>query len=96
MNETKSHFARNLIVTGLIAAGLATAGYFYVKHQEEYPSTDDAYVHANIVYVAPQVSGKVISSNVTDCACCFGNAANQSRKYGRIHGSLEQSSTTKR
>ncbi|HIF9316512.1 HlyD family secretion protein [Photobacterium damselae] len=66
MNETKSHFARNLIVTGLIAAGLATAGYFYVKHQEEYPSTDDAYVHANIVYVAPQVSGKVISSNVAD------------------------------
>jgi membrane fusion protein (multidrug efflux system) len=42
MNDNKTHLVRNLLVTGCIAAGLITAGYFYVKHQEQFPSTDDA------------------------------------------------------
>lgn len=68
MNDKKTHLVRNLLVSGCIAAGLITAGYFYVKHQEQFPTTDDAYVHANIVYIAPQVSGKIIASNATDYA----------------------------
>ncbi len=68
MTDKKTHLVRNLLVAGCIAAGLITAGYFYIKHQEQFPSTDDAYVHANIVYLAPQVSGKIIASNATDYA----------------------------
>ncbi|MGF1725075.1 efflux RND transporter periplasmic adaptor subunit [Photobacterium nomapromontoriensis] len=66
MKETSPHFIRNLCISGLMAALLVAAGYFYVRHQNQYPSTDDAYVHANIVYIAPQVSGKVIETNVVD------------------------------
>jgi membrane fusion protein (multidrug efflux system) len=62
--EKKSNKFRNLIVFVVIAACLAAAGYFYIRHQKLYPSTDDAYIHANILYVAPQISGKVLSVNV--------------------------------
>ncbi len=64
MTQAGSKIARNLLVLALLAALLATAGYFYIKHQEQYPSTEDAYVHANVLYVAPQISGEVIRVNV--------------------------------
>ncbi|MCB1827474.1 MAG: HlyD family secretion protein [Coxiellaceae bacterium] len=38
---------------------LLVGGYWYYQHQKFYPSTDDAYVQANIINIAPQVSGKV-------------------------------------
>jgi len=41
----------------LIMAGLMCIGYF--KYKEYYPTTDDAYVSAYIVDVAPQISGRV-------------------------------------
>lgn len=65
-NTAPSHFLRNLTIMVIIAAILATAGYFYVQHQKNYPSTDDAYVHANVIYIAPQVSGKVLNVNVSN------------------------------
>lgn len=64
--NTKTHKIRNGIILVLVIAGLAVAGYFYVKHQEAYPSTDDSYVHANILYVAPQISGQLTAVNVVD------------------------------
>ncbi|WP_237468142.1 HlyD family secretion protein [Vibrio stylophorae] len=64
--DTSSNRFRNLSILAVIAVVITIAGYFYVKHQENYPSTDDAYVHANIIYIAPQISGKVISTNVAD------------------------------
>lgn len=42
-------------VTLLIALG----GFFYWQHSQHYPSTDDAYVNAHVVQVAPQVTGPV-------------------------------------
>lgn len=45
------------IVVGVVV--LLLAAYFYIEHQEKYPSTDDAYVHGNIIYIAPQVGGKL-------------------------------------
>lgn len=60
----KSNRFRNLLLLIVVAAGLGTAGYFYIQHQKAYPSTDDAYIHANILYVAPQISGKVLNVNV--------------------------------
>ncbi|MGI2258502.1 efflux RND transporter periplasmic adaptor subunit [Shewanella sp. GXUN23E] len=64
MTQTGSKFARNLMVLAILAVLLVTAGYFYIKHQQEYPSTEDAYVHANVLYVAPQISGEVIQVTV--------------------------------
>jgi membrane fusion protein (multidrug efflux system) len=66
MESTKTHKIRNSIILILVIAGLAAAGYFYVKHQEAYPSTDDSYVHANILYIAPQISGRLDTVNVKD------------------------------
>lgn len=36
------------------------------QHQKVYPSTDDAYVQANILTVSPQVTGRVTELNVTE------------------------------
>ncbi len=38
--------------------------YVYIQYRDDYPSTDDAYVQAHVVNVAPQVSGPVITINV--------------------------------
>ncbi|MBA5763115.1 HlyD family secretion protein [Vibrio sp. 404] len=65
-NPTQSHLARNLILLAIGAVTLITLSYFYIQHQKSYPSTDDAYIHANIIYVAPQVHGKVILTNASD------------------------------
>ncbi len=43
----------------VLLAALFVGGYFYYEHEKNYPSTDDAYIQANVVNVAPQVSGKV-------------------------------------
>lgn len=66
MSQTGSHVLRNLLALLVLAVVLISAGYFYVHHQKMYPSTEDAYVHANILYVAPQISGKIIKVNVQD------------------------------
>jgi len=34
--------------------------FFYWRYQEQFPTTDDAYVQAHVVSIAPQVSGKVL------------------------------------
>jgi membrane fusion protein (multidrug efflux system) len=52
------------IITLVVIFG--TAVYFYIRHQELYPNTGDAYIHANVLYIAPQVSGRVLQVNVTD------------------------------
>lgn len=51
--------AVKLGAAGLIIAGVAGAIYAYNVYNEHYPSTDNAYVIANAVHVAPQVSGQV-------------------------------------
>lgn len=43
---------------------LLISGVIYWLHARRYIDTDDAYVNANIVQVAPQVSGQVIMLNV--------------------------------
>jgi len=42
------------------------SGYWYYQHKQFFPSTDDAYIQANIVNIAPQVSGKVSKIFVED------------------------------
>lgn len=56
LNKTRQVLIFTVVVLLLIVLG----GVWYVRHHEWYPSTDDAYVHANIVHIAAQVSGPVI------------------------------------
>ncbi len=54
------------LIVVVVAIGLGIGGYFYYQHSEQYPSTDDAYVKADVVKVAPQVTGKVTAVPVSD------------------------------
>lgn len=43
----------------LFLAAILVTGYFYFQHKSLYPSTDDAYIQAHVVYIAPRVDGQV-------------------------------------
>ncbi len=34
---------------------------FYLRYQQRYPSTDDAYLNTHIVHIAPRINGQVVS-----------------------------------
>ncbi|MBK2124917.1 HlyD family secretion protein [Fangia hongkongensis] len=57
--------------------------YIYVKYTEIYPSTEDAYVNANTVYISAQVTGKVDKIYVED---------NQAVKKGQLLLTIEPQS----
>lgn len=50
----------------LVIAALVIAGTVYYIHGKNYPSTDDAYIQANVIDVAPQVNGRILSVSVKD------------------------------
>ena len=50
---------RNKIILAVVIILCVVGFYGYIKYGEYYPATDDAYVNANVVHVAAQVSGKV-------------------------------------
>ncbi len=61
----KRHLTRKKLIPLLViitAIALGTLYYFYENYY--YPSTDDAYVNANIPYIASQINGKVVTVNV--------------------------------
>ena len=43
----------------LLLALIVSIGIFYLLYQSRHPSTDDAYVNANVINIAPQVSGSI-------------------------------------
>ena len=50
----------NILIRGaLLIAVVSGSVYWYFNHTEKYPSTDNGYVNANLVNVAPKVSGYV-------------------------------------
>ena len=54
---------------GIIAASVVVAGIlaaFYYRHAERYPSTDDAYVDADVVGIVAQVAGPVVNLPIQD------------------------------
>jgi multidrug efflux system membrane fusion protein len=54
---------------GIIAASVVVAGIlaaFYYRHAERYPSTDDAYVDADVVGIVAQVSGPIVNLPIVD------------------------------
>ena len=64
MENTASRTLQHWLIVGIVLACLLLAGYFYIEYQKKYPSTDDAYVHGNIIYIAPRVGGQVRTVNV--------------------------------
>lgn len=54
------------IIGVLVSAGLAAYILWYEGIGQYYESTDDAYVHSNIVRITPQVEGTVRSVDVND------------------------------
>jgi membrane fusion protein (multidrug efflux system) len=55
-----------LFVLGIVVIVAIIGGNFYLKYTEKYPSTDDAYINADVVHVAAQVAGPVIEVNVAN------------------------------
>ncbi len=55
-----------LTLISVAAITLAVGVYFYWEHSARYPSTDDAYLDANTVRVAPLVGGRVARVYVRD------------------------------
>jgi membrane fusion protein (multidrug efflux system) len=56
---------RILVLTGVIIAG-ALGIWAYQAYSARYPSTEDAYIGADVVRVAPRVSGRISSLNVAN------------------------------
>jgi membrane fusion protein (multidrug efflux system) len=54
------------IVWFLVAVLAIGGGYWYWRHGQVYESTDNAYVNANIVHIAAQVSGEVSDLRVDE------------------------------
>ena len=48
----------------IIVIAIIVAGWFYWQHGLLYPSTDDAYLKANVIQIAPQVSGRIVEMDV--------------------------------
>lgn len=46
-------------LVALMIIALAVGMFFYWRHSEIYPSTEDAYVSAHVVQVAPQITGPI-------------------------------------
>ncbi len=57
-----------LILLGIFLIGIIVGLGLWWHHQKIYPSTDDAYVQANILTVSPQESGRVTKLNVIENA----------------------------
>ena len=61
----RKHSIAILICGGLIALGVI-AGIAWYLHARHFESTDDAFIDGRPVLVIPQVTGSIISVNVTD------------------------------
>ena len=53
-----------IIAVSILVAGVLTALYY--RHAERYPSTDDAYVDADVVGIVAQVAGPVVNLPIED------------------------------
>jgi len=52
----------------VLTLGVAGGGYGYWRHGKLYPSTDNAYIEANVVRVAAQISGPIMKVHIQDQA----------------------------
>lgn len=76
------HKSIKISIATLITLGAIYSGYLYLQHSKLYPETDDAYVQAHIVNIAPRVSGHVAKTYVQN---------NQSIQSGQLLFQLDPS-----
>lgn len=48
-----------IMLAVICLALVGVAGYWYWQHAQLFPETDNSYIQANVVYVAPQISGLI-------------------------------------
>lgn len=48
----------------ILVVAIISVGWFYWQHGLLYPSTDDAYLKANVIQIAPQVSGRIVELDI--------------------------------
>jgi membrane fusion protein, multidrug efflux system len=65
MGTLRKHPITMIVCFGLIVIGVI-AGVVWYLHARHYESTDDAFIDGRPVLVSPEVSGSIISVNVTD------------------------------
>ncbi len=66
LNKRKPYQKKRVIVPVITAAIFVLAGIFGIIYSNFYQSTDDAFVEAHMIYLAPKVSGQIIELNVDD------------------------------
>lgn len=49
----------NYAILLLVLAALIVGGYVYWLHEQRYPGTDDAYIQAHVIDIAPQINGQI-------------------------------------
>ena len=58
--------ALGVLVSLVTLAGVLVTGVLVARQIEQRPRTDDAYLQAYIVHMAPDVSGRIVELNVRD------------------------------
>ena len=64
--QTKKRIDKQRIIAACVLVILGIAVGLYANNASKYQSTDDAYVEAHMVQVAPKVTGQIIELNVED------------------------------
>ncbi len=64
--QTKKRISKQRIIAACVLVILGIAVGLYANNASKYQSTDDAYVEAHMVQVAPKVTGQIIELNVED------------------------------
>lgn len=64
--QTKKCIGKQRIIAACVLVILGIAVGLYANNASKYQSTDDAYVEAHMVQVAPKVTGQIIELNVED------------------------------
>ncbi len=64
--QTKKRIGKRRIIAACVLVILGIAVGLYANNASKYQSTDDAYVEAHMVQVAPKVTGQIIELNVED------------------------------
>ena len=64
--KSKLRLIIRIIIILAVLIGIAIGVWYYFRSATIYPSTDDAYVRAHVLNVAPQVSGQIETINTQD------------------------------
>ena len=64
--QTKKRIGKRRIIAACVLVVLGIVTGLYAHNASKYQSTDDAYVEAHMVQVAPKVTGQIIELNVED------------------------------